>query len=380
MRQHPTERVFIQKPQFLLPENQLLPDLPRGSIAISDLSGMAHRAAYCTIPQGRVEAQLLVSREKLLSRIRRILSFLNRMFPPFLLVPVGLLKFLSIYLTLQALEGQTPLHLGWRGMLGALSLILFMLLLRVYDELKDVETDLRLGRAGDPRYKDRPIVTGAVTVADLQALRWTVTLLLIGVNLPMGFPLPFAAFATAFLITWISFHWFFCPAISRSLLLAFATHNPMTLVLSGYIVAIHVAERGSQGLGPTTGLLLLGSWLPIAAWEISRKIRIPEEETEYATYSKILGWKRASLLPALLIAASTACWIPVLLRCGLEWTPGVVLLLLTLVPVGACLRFRLAPTSAGANLRPWIEAYEAAVVLGVVANLLLRYGIEVGAG
>jgi hypothetical protein len=40
--------------------------------------------------------------------------------------------------------------------------------------------------------------------------------------------------------------------------------------------------------------VIVGLWLPFAAWELSRKIRVPEDETSYRTYSKVLGWKVAS--------------------------------------------------------------------------------------
>ena len=36
-----------------------------------------------------------------------------------------------------------------------------------------------LGRAGDPRYRDRPIVTGAVSIDDLVVLRWLTTTILV---------------------------------------------------------------------------------------------------------------------------------------------------------------------------------------------------------
>ena len=38
-------------------------------------------------------------------------------------------------------------------------------------------------------------------------------------------------FAAALGILWLSSRWFFWPAIQKNLLLAFATHNPLTLVV-----------------------------------------------------------------------------------------------------------------------------------------------------
>src|SRR4051812_19154918 len=70
------------------------------------------------------------------------------MFPPAIAIPATLASFAAVWFALHALAGVRPIHLGWRAAVAALTVVLFSLLLRVYDELKDVETDLRLGRAG----------------------------------------------------------------------------------------------------------------------------------------------------------------------------------------------------------------------------------------
>src|SRR5262249_55168944 len=149
-----------------------------------------------------------------------------------------------IAFALDALDGRAPLRPGWRALAGGASVLLFSLLMRVYDELKDVETDLRLGKAGDPRYKDRAVVTGRGLVEDIVALRWGATALLVAINaawVVLGRWLPLAAFAGVFALTWLSFRWFFWPRISKNVLLAFVTHNPISLAISGYAVAVQAS-------------------------------------------------------------------------------------------------------------------------------------------
>src|SRR5439155_732003 len=65
-------------------------------------------------------------------------------------------------------------------------------------------------------------------------------------------------------------------------------------------------------------LVLLAPVASVAAWETARKIRIPEDETDYGTYSKLLGWRLAALLPAGFIAAGVACLAPVAVAARLE--------------------------------------------------------------
>src|SRR6059058_4289268 len=57
-------------------------------------------------------------------RLARWIRYVNAMFPPVILAPVGAAQFLSLYLVLQTLGGVTPLRLGWRAAIGAASTVL----------------------------------------------------------------------------------------------------------------------------------------------------------------------------------------------------------------------------------------------------------------
>ncbi|MBI3268952.1 MAG: hypothetical protein HYZ53_08015 [Planctomycetes bacterium] len=311
-------------------------------------------------------------------RALRLLSYLNAMFPPAVLVPAAIGNFLAVHFALQALAAPAvALTLTWRMALGALSSVLFMLLMRVYDELKDADTDLELARAGDPRYTDRPVVTGKVTLADLRALRWGVTAVLFAANAALAHPVPIAAFAVSFLMTWLSFKWFFCPAISRNLLLAFVTHNPLSIVLGAYVVAVYAADFGAAGLSwEQVALLLVGMWAPVAAWETSRKVRVPEDETVYPTYSKLLGWRVAALVPAGFLILSVATLVPVASAAGLGRGFEAGLAAAAGLGVAACVLFRLAPTRRRANLRPYVELYAVVATVGLAAALAIERGVS----
>ena len=298
------------------------------------------------------------------------------MFPPVVCVPAALFHFGAVYFGLQAIAGHQVLRLTGRGILGAVTTVLFFLLLRVYDELKDVETDLRLGQAGDPRYKDRAIVAGRIHLADLHALRWLVTTLLIAINIPLGFPFPFLGFAVTFFVTWLSFHWFFWPAVSRNLLLAFVTHNPMAVVVGVYAATVAFRDFGGTVYIRPLMLLLVGIWTPIAAWEVARKIRIPADETDYVTYSRILGWRLAAIVPVVFVLTSAVCLVSVATEVRLLWIYPAVVVVAAVIFTAACLRFELRPTSASAHLRPYAELYSLAAVAGFSVSLLYQFSIN----
>jgi len=300
----------------------------------------------------------------------RIWRYLLVMFPPHIMLLSGVAKFYATYFCLQALASDAPVSISARSIGGAISLVLFSLLLRVYDELKDAEADIRLGRAGDPRYKDRPIVTGAITTEDLAHLRWVITALLLVINVPMG-GWSLVGFAVLFLLTWLSFKWFFWPAISKHLLLALLTHNPLTLFFGAYVVAVYAGDYGIHAIDAWALVLLVAFWAPLAAWETARKIRAPEDETDYQTYSQIFGWKIAPFVPAAFIMLGTTCMVFLSGRMELGWFFPAIVLLASAIPITRCFLFRISPSKKTAVLQPYVELYMVVMDVGLLAAILM---------
>jgi len=298
------------------------------------------------------------------------------MFPPAVNVPAGFVLFAAVYAGAQAVGSRGPLELGPRFLPGAVTLVLLAFLMRVQDELKDLDTDLALARAGDARFADRPVVRGRVSAADLDRLRRVLLAVLALLNVALGFPLPLLAFAAALLATWLSGRWFFYPAMARSLPLAFATHNPIALLDAAYAAAVAARDLGPGRVGPGAAAVVLGAYLPLAAWELARKVRAPADETAYETWSSRLGWRTAGALPALLCAASAAClgWTAVAAGAPFAYL-GVLGLALALV-AGACLRFLRAPSARTAHLRPAVEAFAVLAAGGLATALALGRGVH----
>jgi 4-hydroxybenzoate polyprenyltransferase len=296
------------------------------------------------------------------SRASRIFTYLSRMFPLQVMGTFAACHFLAVWFALQALDGLAPVRLTWASVRGIATVALFLLLMRLYDELKDADTDIRLGRAGDPWYRDRPLVTGAVRIEDVKLLRWLVTASLVVINLRTGFAWASIAFWIVLGVTWLSFKWFFWPRMSERLLVALVTHNPISLLLSGYIVGLFADTFGAEHLHASVFPLLVGLWLPIAAWETSRKIRAPEDETTYRTYSRELGWKIAPFLPAACVAVSAGLLLLVSRIAGLGVVFSIVIAATGAVVVFRCMLYRMSPTRRHANLKPW------AILFATVAN------------
>ena len=219
-------------------------------------------------------------------------------------------------------------------------------------------------------------MTGKITEGDLQAARWGASAILLVCALSLGLK-PLLAFAGAYFVFWLSYRWYFYPKIQQSLFLALITHNPLTLVVEGYVVAMMWAAGPLPGPAWAVALLLVGLWLPLTAWETSRKIRLPEMETDYETYSKIFGWRLAALIPAVLVLISVACLLAFSHQAGLA-SPVLYgfLGVGALAAVGSSARLLLKPTPAATNLRPFMELYSFASQAGLCVAWGLARGLS----
>ena len=175
--------------------------------------------------------------------------------------------------------------------MGIVSLFLFGLVLRLMDELKDRDIDQEL-------FSYRPFPSGRVLESDIKVSLLATMALFLLINAWMGIAFLMAVILLGYSL--LMFRFFFMPTILRRyLLLALVTHNPVVALTLLYVVAVFAVGQGLPLSGinwPQTLLLIVMFWAMLFAWEVARKIRSPEEENAYVTYSRILGRPGAVLL------------------------------------------------------------------------------------
>jgi FtsH-binding integral membrane protein len=119
-------------------------------------------------------------------------------------------------------------------------------------------------------------------------------------------------------------------------------------------------------------------WAPLGAWETSRKIRAPGDETDYQTYSQVFGWKQAPFVPIGFIILATTSMIFLSNQMGLSWILPAVVTAASLIPIYRCLAFRVSPSQKTANIQPFVELYAVVMDLGLLVAVLVSRGFDPG--
>ncbi len=293
----------------------------------------------------------------------RIRIYFSEMFPiPKMFIGAALL-YLSFSLFLARIHGIQIKIISVTNLIGSLSLLMIMLILRLMDEIKDSETDLQL-------FSHRPLPSGRVQEKDIIFSLKGVIVCYVAVNLFSPETLWMALTVLAY--TFLMFRYFFIPTVlKRSLLLNLATHNPIVPIMLTYVLALFAAEHG---LGPGdlswnyVCILVVMYWTMFFAWEISRKIRSAEEEDDYVTYSKIFGPFGAV---SLALGAQTVTLAAALVFDSAMSMPILFLLIVWtgyLITMGGYLRFIARPNHKTSNLGPFAEKYIIMVNAAFIAS------------
>lgn len=272
-------------------------------------------------------------------------------------------SFVSFLMSIHGIEATllTPYTLTGVG-----SVFTFLLILRLMDELKDREIDREL-------FSNRPVPSGRVLEKDIVASLMAAISLFVLANLWTGRAFWMALLVLAYSL--LMFRFFFIPHILRKyLLLALITHNPVTPILLGYVVVLFSVEHGlplARIDGSRTALLMVMYWSVLFAWEISRKIRAPEEEDAYVTYSRILGPGGAVALALGAQTAAFAIGITLYRVLAISWLFPAILVVGYARAFMACARYLREPSSATSKLKPYAEQYGMCLFVGRLLSYVL---------
>lgn len=216
--------------------------------------------------------------------IKRILAYLQEMFPP--LHMVATLTYAITFYIMLSVNNKSPLLFHFHLVHGAISLLSMILLIRIMDEFKDYEDDLK-------NFPTRPLPSGRVKKKDLKYLGIVCFILPLIMNL--NNLNSFLGIILCLSYSLLMLKWFFIEEkMKKNLPLAFISHHPIVFFYLLYLYFVYLT------VFPETNIATIWPAIPIGLlstnWEISRKLRAPKDETNYTTYSKIWGYKKASFI------------------------------------------------------------------------------------
>ncbi len=284
---------------------------------------------------------------------QRMILYFREMFPPLQTLIASFGSFYALYyLVARSLLTQDeviPIRAS-SAFLGAITYFLFLLLLRNFDELKDVESDKKY-------FPQRCIPSGKVKISDIKIIALTSAIIMIFLNAYFGTKEIFLSFLFLLFFGYLTYKWFFLKSlISNNLLLAFITHQPVIPIMNFYgtVVILHDIQKPLSSMNGQAFLAILYFWTLGALWEMSRKIRAPEKETEYQTYSKLFGFKRSIVLVIIISIFSSALAIKLL---DFDLLAACFLILFLLYFCFHTVNFVFRSEKYEKGLKPFIETY-----------------------
>lgn len=291
------------------------------------------------------------------------------MFPLYIYVPYSILSYYSLYFLTMVVLGMEKPVLPLSSLCGLFTVFGTMLLFRILDEFKDAATDKVL-------FPSRPLPRGVVRFNDIRILGIIIFILMLVVN--VIFISLWIPFAIIVLYGFLTYKWFFMGKyIRNNLILAVITHQPLTLIVNIYAVCtvFHVTGHTAFTL-PVIGTILI-FFLPVLAWETSRKIKPRGEETDYVTYSKLFGPVKAALFPLLcqLTSIILLCVISQGLNFSVIFYLGIILI--TVLVVFFYLRFIISPVKKNQNLKSITEYVSLALFILILSELIINKGVHI---
>lgn len=297
--------------------------------------------------------------------IQRMRMYFAEMFPIPQHASLALLTYLSIAVFARWVEKQSSPIASWYTLLGVWSVFGLWLILRLMDELKDEDIDRKL-------FPDRPLPSGRVSASDIKKTLAGGILLYLVAHLAAGPALWTALFVLGYSV--LMFKRFFADELLRkNLIITLVTHNPIVPLMLAQCFVIFAAEHG-LALNKLPWELIVPFivmlWSPFLAWELARKIRSPDEETAYVTYSRLFGHVGAAVLTAGIQMIALFIGFYFWSRFSLSWLYLAILASGLGLSFFGYLRFLLHPNPRTAKLKHYAVAF----LLCIEIAQLLEFG------
>jgi len=317
---------------------------------------------------GTAAAELPTHRARLVIRLR---AYLAERFP---LLGHGALIF-SFYSSNQFLahalgRPNEPMRYDLNSLCGYLTILCFFLHLRVFDDHKDYAADCR-------HFPRRVLQRGVVTLHELKRLG--------GVAIVSEFilaaicgPAAVIAVLTVFVFSLLMLKEFFVADWLKQRFLVYASVHMLIMPLLAMVVYSFATGQLFWEAPRWYWLYSFVGFFVAFNWEVSRKIRAPEEEIDGVdSYTRLFGTYGAAYFVLLIRVIDTGLVTLVGLHLGLSaWFYVMLLILFIVCMIGFFqFRFQTSPTTAH-RMEIYAGIYIFAFDLALAIELGRKYGIQ----
>ena len=305
--------------------------------------------------------------------LKRLNAYIAERFPLHSHLCMVIIYFLANQFLAQVLGNPgNPLRIGWFTALGMLFLFCIFFHLRVFDEHKDYDDDIK-------HYPERILSRGLITLGHLKILGGIVIVVEIICAAISGWS-AMVAVGITIIFSWILLHEFFIKRWLKAHFIIYAISHMLIMPLMTATIFSFTMRRPFWEAPFLFWAYAAADFFAFANWEISRKIRLEEDEIEgVSSYSKELGLYTAGYVVLVLRIINTviAWFVGIYLELGLFYYIGlIVLFLLTLYGL---LRFRFKTNRKTAkDLEAYGGSYIILFYFILAAELLRINGITFG--
>jgi 4-hydroxybenzoate polyprenyltransferase len=303
--------------------------------------------------------------------VRRLGAYLKERFP---LAGHGLL-IASYYSSNQFLaralvEPGAPMRYDASSLLGAATLFFFFFHLRVFDEHKDFADDSR-------HYPERVLQRGLITLRDLKRLGGGAIALELVLSAACGGAALVAVLLALGFSVLMRVEFFARDWLRRRFLLYAASHMLIMPLLALVVFSFATGGYPWEASGWFWLYAFVGFFVT-CNWEVSRKIRAPEEEREGVdSYTKVFGTYGAAYLVLFIRVVDTALVALVGWHLGLSIWFYAVLVALFLVCLVGFVHYRLRTSARTARrLETYAGLYIVAFDLTLAVEIVRLYGLR----
>ena len=303
--------------------------------------------------------------------LKNFLAYLNERFPPIANVLLILTYYSSNQFLAFALTRPGPvMHYDHWSFLGMLMLVFFFFHIRIFDEHKDYEEDCRY-------FPNRVLQRGLVTLRHLK-IAGAIAIATEVVIAALRGPQALTAWAIAFGFSLLMLREFFARDFLKRHFLVYATSHMLIMPLLSLLVFSFATRRWPWEAPPWFWVYAFVGFFVTFNWEVSRKIRAPEQEIDgVESYTKIFGTFGAAYLVLIIRAIDTALVAAVGHHLGVSRWFYLALVALYAVCLFGFFQYRFRPTPRHAKMMEvYAGMYMIVFDLLVAIELVRKYGLR----